>query len=68
MGAWRLKNASQAGWKKIVADNKDDLNREIFVNPPAGKKENYAAENRRSNNKIIKLTMAFPPIGIVTYG
>jgi hypothetical protein len=51
-----------------VAENKDDLNREIFVNIPAGKKENYTAEDRRSNNKIIKLTMAFPPIGIVTYG
>ena len=51
-----------------MADNKDDLNREIFVNTPAGKNENYAAEDRRSNNKIIKLTMAFPPIGIVTYG
>lgn len=68
MGAWRLKDASQTGWKKIVAENKDDLNREIFVNIPAGKKENYTAEDRRSNNKIIKLTMAFPPIGIVTYG
>ena len=51
-----------------MAENKDNLNREIFVNLPAGKKENYTEEDRRSNNKIIKLTMAFPPIGIVTYG
>jgi hypothetical protein len=51
-----------------MAESKNNLNREIFVNIPAEKKENYAAEDRRSNNKIIKLTMAFPPIGIVTYG
>ncbi len=29
---------------------------------------NQNVPNKRDNNQIIKLAMAFPPMGIVTYG